>query len=172
MQATTTTRHFGPAQIKQAALAIAILTSAAIGVTTATIVRDAADNDTGRASVVTSATANRFQVFGYQFIEQNLDLPTGGAAPAMNSHSDYTFMEQNLNLLSSDIAPVASPSMDYRFREMNLELPGAVSSVAANWRVIEENSWGENFVFDAPTVETILPSADDIPQPLTGEVAF
>lgn len=172
MQATTTTRHFVPRQIKQAALAIAILTSTAIGVTTATIVRDAADNDIGRTSVVTSAVANREQAFSYQFLEQNLDLPTGGAAQAVNRYADYQFMEQNLNLLGSDIAPATSSTMDYRFREMNLELPGAVSSDAANWRVIEENSWGESFVFDASAGESIPPSADDVPQQDTGEVAY
>lgn len=45
MQITATTRRFDPGHIKKAALAISILTSMAIGVTTATIVRDAADND-------------------------------------------------------------------------------------------------------------------------------
>jgi hypothetical protein len=56
MQATTTTRRFGPRQIKQAAVAIAILTSAAIGVTTAAIVRDSGDADSSHAAFVTSST--------------------------------------------------------------------------------------------------------------------
>ena len=172
MQATSTTRHFGPGEIKKATIAIAILTSTAIGVMTATVVRDAADNDTGRASMVTSATANREHAYGYQFLEQNLDLPTGGAAPAVNRDADYQVMEQNLNLPGSDIVPATDSTMDYRFLKMNLELPGSLPSVAANWRVIEENSWGENFNFDASAGEPIPSSADDLPQQRTGESAY
>jgi hypothetical protein len=172
MQATTTTRHFGPEQIKKAALAIAILASTAIGVTTATIVRDASDNDRGRAAVVSSAALNPETLFSYQFMEMNLDLPTGTLTPAVTRYADIQFMEQNLLLPGSSVAQATNPVVDYRFREMNLDLPGSVSSVAPNWRVIEENSWGEDFVFDGSTNESIAPSANDVPQQLTGGISY
>jgi hypothetical protein len=147
MQATTTTRRFDPRQIKQAALAIAILTSAAIGVTTASIVRDAGDSDSGR-TVVASAPAAREQTFGYQFMEQNLNLPSG------------------------EIAPATAPAIDYRFLEMNLDLPGSVTGVAPDWRMIEQNSWGEDFVLGGSTSGLIPPSVPDSPQQLSSESPY
>jgi hypothetical protein len=161
MQATTTTRRFGPRQIKQAAVAIAILTSAAIGVTTAAIVRDARDSDSSPMAIVASAAANREQAFGYQFLEQNLDLPTGIAAPTVNRHTDYQFMEQNLNLPASDIAAATDSTMDYRYLEMNLDLPGTATDVASDWRLIEQNTWGEDFVLDDASSESVPPRATD-----------
>jgi hypothetical protein len=137
MQATTTTRRFGPRQIKQAAVAIAILTSAAIGVTTAAIVRDSGDADSSRAAFVTSSTVNREQAFGYQFMEQNLNLP------------------------ASDIAAATDSTMDYRYLEMNLDLPGTATDVASDWRLIEQNTWGEDFVLDDASSESVPPRATD-----------
>ena len=171
MQATTTTRRFDSRQIKQAALAIAILTSAALGGTAASIVRDAGDSDSGQA-VVAIAPAAREQAFGYQFLEQNLDLPVAGALRATDRYTDDQFMEQNLNLPGSDIVPATDSTMDYRFLEMNLDLPGTSASVTLDWRLMEQNSWGEGFVSDVSTTESIPPSADDVPQQLTGESAY
>jgi hypothetical protein len=148
MQTTTTTRHFGPRQIKQATLALAILTSTAIGLTTATLVRDAADEDSGHAAVVTSSLSNRELTFGYSFLEQNLDLPTSGSVHAVN------------------------PPIDYRFMEQNLDLPVGAVSTAPDWQVIEQNSWGEGFVLDGSVNGLIPPSADDIPQQRSGEVIY
>jgi hypothetical protein len=153
-------------------LAFAILTSAALGLTTATIIRDASRNDSDRAAVVGSAVVHGEPQFGYTFLEMNLNLPTGGQNSAVNRYADVQFMEQNLLLPGSNVAPAANPGVDYRFREMNLELPGSVSSVAPDWRVIEQNSWGENFVFDASSSESIAPIAIDAPQQLTGEIAY
>ncbi len=171
MQTTTTTRRFDPRQIKQAALAIAILTSAAIGVTTASIVRDAGDTDSGQA-VIASASAGREREFGYQFMEQNLNFPVGVTAPAVSRYADYQFMEQNLNLLGSGIAPATSRLTDFRFLEMNLDLPGTVPSVAPDWRMIEKNSWGEGFVLGDSTDGLVPPSATDSPQHLSPDSSY
>ncbi|HYI13766.1 MAG TPA: hypothetical protein VEX37_00125, partial [Thermomicrobiales bacterium] len=156
----------------QTAVAIAIITSAAIGVTTAAIVRDATDDDAGRAVIVTSATANREEAVGYQFLEQNLDLPTGVAAPAVNRYTDYQFMEQNLNLPGNDIAPARGSTMDYRFLEMNLELPGTATSVETDWRMIEQNSWGEGFVLDGSNSQSAPPSETEVLQKHTPESSY
>ena len=144
MQATTTGR-FNPQQLKQAALAIAILTSAAIGVTTASIIRDGTDSDSGRA-VVASAPAVRQPAFGYQELEQNLDLPTSGAVRGTSDYADYQFIEQNLHLPTRDIVPATDSALDYRDLELNLYLPGTVSSVAPDWRLADHNSRGMGFV--------------------------
>ena len=137
MQETVTTRRFGPGQIKKAALVLGILASIAIGVTTAAIVRDASGTDTDRAVHTTTAFVRSREVFDYKFREQNIDLPTGTARPAVNPHSNYLFIEQNLYLPASDVAP--------------------------DGRVIEENSWGENFALDTSSGGSLYPSLNDIP---------
>jgi len=81
MQATVTTRRFNPRQIKQAALTIGLLASLAIGVTTATIVRDTPEPASSTAAAV-GAIATRNEMAGYTFREQNLYLPDGAVRPA------------------------------------------------------------------------------------------
>jgi hypothetical protein len=171
MQATIPTRRFDSRQIKQAALAIAILTSTAIGVTTAILVRDAADTDAGRTAVVTSALTNREQAFGFQFMEMNLDLPTGGAASVVNRSTDYQFIEQNLHLPASDLVPATISVDAMRFQEMNMDLPSSTTTTAADWQVLEANSWGQDFVLDGSD-GSLPPSADDVQQGRLGQVVY
>ena len=152
MQTTVTTRRFDSRQIKQAALAIALLTSTAIGITTATLIRDAADIDTGRTAVVTRAETNREQVFGYQF-------------------TDYQFMEKNLHLPGSDLAPATIGIDAMRFQEMNVDLPGWTTTTAPDWQVLEENIWGQDFVLDGSN-GSLPPSADDLRQHHSGQVIY
>lgn len=153
MQATITTRRFDSKKIKQAALAVGLLTSLAIGATTASIVRDTSDNG-GTAALAGATTRN--EMTSYTFREQNLNLPTAGAIRATSPSSNYQFMEQNLYLPGDSVAPAAISYDTIRFRELNLDLPGSSISTAPDWRVIEANSFGENFTFaDA------LPQAQD-----------
>ena len=155
MQATITTRRLDTRKIKQAALAVGLLTSLAIGATTASIVRDTSDN--GGTAALAGAATTRNEITSYTFREQNFDLPTGGASQATHGRFDYAFMEQNLNLPGSSVQPAARSYDDIRFSEQNLHLPGpAVSSTAPDWRVIEANSFGEDATFSNP-----LPQAQD-----------
>jgi|GEM_PF-5071835 len=69
------------------------------------------------------------------------------------------------------------PMFDYQFMEQNFHLPVApeptvTSSTAPNWRVLEENSWGEDFVFDTPDGYSYYPSVDDVPQRRVGQVTY
>jgi hypothetical protein len=171
MQTSATTRRFDPRQIKQAALAIGVVASLAIGATTAVIVRDALEADNTRAGVAANPLASRERAFDYRFMEQNLDLPSAGVTRAANDDFNYQFMEQNL-YLPGDIGQPATRSYEaIRFREQNLDLPGSNAAAAPNWKVLEENSWGEDFVFETDERDS-LPSSEDVPQLLAGEVAY
>ncbi len=171
MQATVTTRRFDSRQIKQAALAVGLITSLAIGATTASIVRDISGTDSSTAALA-GAPAARSEMTSYTFREQNLHLPTTGAVQAANTNSNYQFMEQNLYLQNDNVQPAAIGVDAMRFREMNLDLPGPIAAATPNWRVIEENSYGEDFIFAASGIDSLAPSPDDVSQLLTGEVIY
>jgi hypothetical protein len=124
---------------------IGLLTSLALGTTTAAIVRDTSDTSNGVTELTGATTRNKMA--DYAFLEQNLYLPSGTAA-AINSHRSYQFMEQNLYL------------------------PAGPTTTAADWRVIEQNSWGEDFTFAPSGDNMIPPSADDVPQQISGTTSY
>jgi hypothetical protein len=135
MHATNTTRRFAPINIKQAAMVVGIAASLAAATLAATLVRD----DAGAGSGSVSA---RIAPPSYEFLEQNLALPTGSLPVTGSDAAAYLFREQNLELPTGSV--VAPPTIDYRFLEDNLYLPVSVAG-APDWRVLEENRWGEDF---------------------------
>ena len=151
MQATIKARRFDFGQFKKAAVALGIIGGLAIGATATIVTRDASQPDASQAVAPSISRSAQPETLSYQFMEQNLYLPVAGAAPSATSADDIRFMEQNLYL------------------------PGAVTNHAADWRTLEENSWGEDFVFAGWTLDSTgsyFPSADDVPQTRPGQLAY
>ena len=171
MQATVTTGRVNLGQIKKAALAVGIVASLAVGAMTIAMTKGDSGTPTGRSGATTSAIAAQSDVLSFQFQEQNLELPTGSVAATASNRAHHQFLEQNLELPTGGLAP-ATNGIDYRFHEMNLELPTGTAVATPDWRIIEENSWGEDFVFATPSGESVAPSPDDVAQPRAGELTY
>jgi hypothetical protein len=77
------------------------------------------------------------------------------------------------------VRPVGTehPMFDYQFMEQNVYLPVAPESAvpkstAPDWLFLEQNSWGEDFVFDTTAGGSYYPSVDDVPQLEPGQVTY
>ena len=91
------------------------------------------------------------------------------AAVAVSSDGEAS-SAGSLAIVTSDVT-IRPAAFDFQFLEQNLFLPSSPSS-ALHWKIIEENSWGEDFVFDTPATDTRYPSVDDVPQPHIGVVMY
>jgi hypothetical protein len=197
MQATQTTRRFHPGQIKYIVLSFALIASLAIGAAALTL-GDAIPT-IGRSDSHVVASAQRTsdelyaleaniagsQVDGWQASVRQMTSDelwaieaSLVAAAARHQHNqsnqlmpDYRFIEQNLYLPESDLAPTTIGVDAMRFHEMNVDLPGLTTATAPDRRVLEEISWGHDFVRDGSD-GSLLPSADDVPQSRPGQVMY
>ena len=168
MQTTATTRSFDPRQIKRAMLALALATSLT-AVATAFVVSDGGPSDTDGAAGSIAVTTGHSR-FDYRALEMNLQLPTGSFMPAAGEPIEPTDVAPNVGRPAGSLR--SAGIRDFRFLEMNLDLPGSSVSTAAHWKVIEENSWGEDFDFDSPDNGSLFPSVDDVPQIRPGQVIY
>jgi hypothetical protein len=80
-----------------------------------------------------------------------------GAITGQSPVSDYRFMEMNLDLPSGTV--MASGDIWNRLLELdrNLYPRVAESSTAPDWRLMELNQWGENFIFDSAGNDAAAP---------------
>jgi hypothetical protein len=93
-----------------------------------------------------------------------LDLPPSLDIPAIEAPA------QAQDDPTAPLAPRASgrrampeSHRHFQFLEWNLYLPGTPDRSTTNWVFIEENRWGEHFVF-APASPSFYPSPDTVPQ--------
>jgi hypothetical protein len=128
MQMSAKTRRFVPTQVKHVVIALAIVAGVAGASMTAVAIDDDGSTDREPERIVRPVGAEH-PMFDYQFMEQNLHLPS---APA----------------------------------------PTSPKSTAPDWRVLEQNSWGEDFVLDTPESGSYYPSVDDVPQYDPGQVTY
>jgi hypothetical protein len=93
--------------------------------------------------------------------------------PASTGYADQsTWRLMEMNELPSAQAPERDPRAEQIFLEMNLDQPGVATSAAPDWRMIEANQWGENFILDNADSNLVPPSAEDVPQRRDGQVAY
>jgi hypothetical protein len=184
MQATVRAKRVNLGRVKTAVLGIGIVGSLAIGVALLASTRDdaapAAPADTHSITWIHSDEAWALE---QELMLQNDFYGLGGATdsgPAGDELPEeaidarlaaewpkaYFVAGQGEGLVGGEIYD------DIRFLEMNLDLPGAASTAAPNWRVIEENNWGADFVFEGTDGGSVAPSAEDVPQSRAGEVRY
>jgi hypothetical protein len=83
-----------------------------------------------------------------------------------------TWRFREMNELPTTRAPERDQRAEQIFLEMNLDLPGVATSAAPDWRMIEANQWGENFILDDADSDLVPPSVDDVPQHRAGQVTY
>jgi hypothetical protein len=147
MQTTARTQRFDLGRLKQMTLALAV-TGIAVAVAVTASVSDDGGGEGAHRVVAPQSIAVDQPVFDHRFMEQNLYLPSAGVASMIDSRDRQLFLEQNLNL------------------------PYQATSSAPDWRVLEENSWGENFVLTPQNQMSLYPSVDDVPQVRVGQVVY
>lgn len=179
MQATISSKQIDIRPFVIAALAACLVAAAIIAVTAR------GDESSARVAPLASWT----QAADTAFIEQNLYLPTGRIAVTAPGYAEMQFAEKNLVLpVSRAAAPgytemqfveqnlalpgksVTAPGYaDVQFVEQNLHLPAlaAPTTDAPTLMLIEENSWGAGFTFDAA-----YPSPGTLPQAHDGAESY
>ncbi len=184
MQATMTTKRPGFDRITGSLMALGIVAGIAIGAVGQAVIDDSGSTTRTAPAVElkahTGAGQGEGQVGGAHTMTDQLTGHTstgqgegllnpdlGVAAPAV-SMDTTRFLEQNLYLPDGTANDATSRMIYERLLEENLDYPPVVSDSAPNWRVLEENTWGEDFNFDVPA----YPSVDDVPQGHPGEVIY
>jgi len=193
MQTTTSTHRFGFNRVTGSVAAIGIAAAFVAGIVGGAVGQAALDDTESATSA--SAPQEIVQLKAY-------DNPGHGEGSMANTSADGALMEahqsdsmgegwlangrptssgyvdqatwrlREMNELPSTQAPERDPRAEQILLEMNLNLPGVATSAASDWRMIEANQWGENFLLDDADSDVIPPSADDVPQHRAGQVAY
>ena len=192
MQATMTTKRPGVDRVTGVLVALGVVAGIAVGAVGQAIVDD--------SESTTSRVAAEIQLDAYTGAEQG-EARLSDSRMTIPQLKAYTSVNQGEGLLNPDmrIAGPITPTIPLdtmRYLEQNLYLPSATTDEATRrmiydrlleenldiapvivpdaqlWRLLEQNSWGEDFTFDAPAAAPVYPSSDDVPQRQHGVVTY
>lgn len=186
MQATMTSKRPGFDRISGSLMALGIVAGIAIGAAGQAVIDDSGSATRSVPAAVdlkayTSAGQGDGRVGGAHTMTEPLKGYTSDsqgegllnsdlrlAAPVV-SLDTTRFLEQNLYLPDAPAADATQRMIYERLLDENLDYPSAVSDSALNWRLLEQNSWGEDFTYDTPDGATGSPDVEEV-QPHSGEV--
>lgn len=195
MQATMTTKRPGFDRVTGALVALGVVAGIAAGAIGQAIVDDS-ESATSRvaAEVQLDAYTGAEQGEGrlsdsrmtiprpkaYTSVNQgegllNPDMRIAGPTTLTIPLDTMRYLEQNLYLPSATVGDTddATRRMIYdRLLKENLDIAPVIVPDAQLWRLLEQNSWGEDFTFDAPAAAPVYPSSDDVPQRQHGVVTY
>ena len=195
MQATMTTKRPGFDRVTGVLVALGVVTGIAVGTLGQAIVDDSESTTSSAPAAVqmeayTGAEQGEGrlsdsrtmipQLKAYTSVNQgegllNPDMRVAGPTTPPIPLDTMRYLEQNLYLpdATADDADDATKQMIYdRLLKENLDIAPLIVPGAPDWRFLEQNSWGEDFIIGSPADGLVYPSQDDVPQRQHGVVSY